>query len=168
MGYLKDSGLLAHAPEAKEMLKQFDGKIVLPLDVGLSVPGADGSLQRVESPVSGIKKGQIWDIGPQTVARYVEAIDNSHCIVMNGPVGVYELDDFSKGTKALLEAISRCDAFSLLGGGHTITALEKLGIDKKYFGYVSLSGKALIEYLCGKDLPGIAALEENEKAFPQL
>lgn len=167
MGYLKDSGLMEHVPEARELLKQFDGRIVLPVDVGLSVGAAGEGMERVESPVGEIKKGQIWDIGPQTVARYVEAINNSHCIVMNGPAGVYELDAFSKGTRALLDAIARCDAFSLLGGGHTITAIEKLGIDKKYFGYVSLSGKALIEYLCGKDLPGLAALEENERAFPK-
>jgi phosphoglycerate kinase len=169
IAYLKDSGLLAHVPEAKELLKQFDGRIVLPSDVGLSVPGdAEGSMKRVDSSVEKVTRGQIWDIGPETVRRYVEAIDNSHCVVMNGPAGVYELDDFSSGTRALLEAISRCDAFSLLGGGHTITALEKLGIDRKYFGYVSLSGKALIEYLCCQELPGLSALEENEKQFPKI
>lgn len=112
--------------------------------------------------------GQIWDIGARTIERYTEAINNSHCVVMNGPAGVYELDEFSLGTRALLEAIARCDAFSLLGGGHTITALEKLGIDRKNFGYVSLSGKALIEYLCGMELPGLAALEENKKHFPKV
>jgi phosphoglycerate kinase len=66
----------------------------------------------------------------------------------------------------VLEAIARCDAFSLLGGGHTTAAVERFGLDKKDFGYISLSGKALIEYLCGKELPGITALEENEKRFP--
>jgi phosphoglycerate kinase len=169
LAYLKDSGLIAHVPEAKELLRQFDGRVILPVDVGLSVPGdTAGSMRRVDSPVDKITKGQIWDIGPQTVKRYVEAIDNSHCVVMNGPAGVYELDDFSRGTKSLLQALSDCDAFSLLGGGHTITALEKLGIDKKHFGYVSLSGKALIEFLCNNDLPGIAALEENERLFPKI
>jgi phosphoglycerate kinase len=167
MGYLKDSGLMERVPEAKDLLAQFGGRIVLPVDVGLSVAAGDG-IKRAESPVSEIRNGQIWDIGPKTIARYVEAINNSHCIVMNGPAGVYELDEFSMGTRALLDAIARCDAFSLLGGGHTITAMEKLGIDRKYFGYVSLSGKALIEYLCGKELPGLAALEENEKSFPKV
>jgi phosphoglycerate kinase len=172
LGYLKDSKLTEHVPAAKEMLEKFKGRIFLPVDVGLSVSAPDGSsgagIQRVESPVSEIKKGQIWDIGPKTTGRYVEVINNSHCIVMNGPVGVYELEAFSKGTRALLEAIARCDAFSLIGGGHTITAMEKLGIDRKYFGYVSLSGKALIEYLCGKELPGLVALEENQKRFPKV
>ena len=95
----------------------------------------------------------------------MEAVNNSHCIVMNGPLGVYEVEGFSRGTRAVLEAIARCDAFSLLGGGHTITALERFGLDKKDFGYVSLSGKALIEFLCGRELPGLSALEENESRF---
>lgn len=170
--YLKSSGLEERVPEARELLSRFQGRIVLPVDVGLSITekgdGAEsGIIRRLESDADSIQKGQIWDIGPKTVARYKEIIDNSHCIVMNGPAGVYEIEDFAAGTKALLEAIARCDAYSLLGGGHTITALERFGIDKKYFGYVSLSGKALIEYLCGKDLPGIAALNENEKLFPK-
>jgi phosphoglycerate kinase len=161
--YLRDSGLEAQIPGAKEMLDSFDGRIHLPVDVGLS-----HNMQRLDSEVGDIRSGQIWDIGAKTIGRYVEAINNSHCIVMNGPLGVYEVEDFSKGTRAILEAISRCDAFSLLGGGHTITALERFGLDKKDFGYVSLSGKALIEYLCGKELPGIAALNENESRFAKL
>ncbi|HID72390.1 TPA: phosphoglycerate kinase, partial [Candidatus Micrarchaeota archaeon] len=65
-------------------------------------------------------------------------------------------------------AIAQGDSFSLLGGGHTLAAIEKFNIDRRYFSYVSLSGKALIEYLCGKELPGLKALEENEKKFAEL
>ena len=170
LAYLKDSGLTGKAAEAKELLDRFDGKIVLPVDVGLSVPGAAGvsppAILRQDSDVENIRKGQIWDIGPKTVERYVEVINNSHFIVMNGPAGVYEVDAFARGTKAILEAVARSDAFSLLGGGHTISAMERFGLDKKDFGYVSLSGKALIEYLCGQELPGVVALNENERAFP--
>lgn len=171
--YLKNSNLEQKVPEAKEMLEKFDGKIVLPVDVGLSVkterPDTETiKIERHEADVGSIKKGQIWDIGPKTIERYVQVINNSHYIVMNGPVGVYEVDDFAKGTKAVLEAIARCDAFSLLGGGHTVAAIEKLRIEKGHFNYVSLSGKALISYLCGEELPGLAALEENQKKFPKI
>jgi phosphoglycerate kinase len=80
-------------------------------------------------------------------------------------MGVYEMEQFAKGTKELLSAIMQSKAYSLIGGGHTLTAIAKFSMDKAHFGYVSLSGKALIEYLCGKELPAIVALEENEKKF---
>jgi phosphoglycerate kinase len=161
IGYLKDSGLMGKVPEAKSLLDEFDGKIVLPVDVGLSV-----DMKRIEADAESIRGGQIWDIGAKTIERYREIINNSHCVVMNGPAGVYELDEFSHGTKALLKTIADSDSFSLLGGGHTVSAIERFGLDKKNFGYVSLSGKALIEYMCGQTLPGIAALIENEQRFP--
>lgn len=160
LSYLEDSGLMGKVPEARALLDQFDGKIVLPIDVGLSI-----NMQRHEADSGSIRKGQIWDIGSRTIERYREVINNSHCVVMNGPAGVYELEDFSHGTKALLETVAKSDSFSLLGGGHTVSAIERFGIDKRNFSYVSLSGKALIEYMCGQTLPGIAALEENEKRF---
>lgn len=161
LSYLKDSKLMDKVPEAKAMLDTFDGKIVLPVDVGLSI-----DMQRHEADARSISKGQIWDIGSKTISRYKEVINNSHTIVMNGPAGVYELDEFSHGTKELLSTVANCDAFSLLGGGHTVSAIERFGLDKQHFSYVSLSGKALIEYLCGQTLPGLAALDENEKKFP--
>ncbi len=168
--YLRNSSLESKVPDAKRMLEKFDGKIVLPMDVGVSVkkprPDTDTiRLERKDADAGSIEGGQVWDIGEKTIERYVQVINNSHYIVMNGPLGVYEVDEFSKGTKAILEAIAKCDAFSLLGGGHTIAALERFNLDKKHFGYVSLSGKALIAYLCGEELPGIKAIEENNKKF---
>lgn len=168
--YLENSSLQSKTEDAKRLLEKFDGKIVLPLDVGLSLKrerADDGGirLERKEADVSSIDEGQVWDIGEKTIKRYVEIINNSHYIVMNGPVGVYEVDDFSKGTRSILEAIANCDAFSLLGGGHTIAALERFNLERKHFSYVSLSGKALIAYLCGEELPGIKAIEENCKSF---
>lgn len=160
MEYLEKSGLTDYVKSAKEMLDKHDGKIKLPVDVGVCI-----DMQRHDVSSDHVVKGEIWDIGEKTIQNYVEVINNSHAIVMNGPLGVYEMEDFSKGTKEVLQAIARCDAFSLLGGGHTIAALDKFDIDKKYFGYVSLSGKALIEYLCGKELPGLKELNENERNF---
>ena len=135
----------------------------MPLDVGLKIDN-----NRIERDFDKINEGEIWDIGERTIELYKKHISESKVIVMNGPAGVYEVDAFSKGTKALLEAVSQSSAFSLLGGGHTITAIERFGIDKKKYGYVSLSGKALIEFLCGKALPGIVALEESHKKFETI
>lgn len=171
MEFLKKSSLESHCDDAKEILKKFDGHIVLPVDVGLTVekPSTldDGKTERVRnnSSVDQIKEGQIWDIGPKTIELYKETIFNSHAIVMNGPAGVYEIADYSKGTHEILETIAKSDAFSLLGGGHTISALKKFNLNWKHFGYVSLAGKALIQYLSGKELAGLKALEENEQKF---
>ncbi|VVC03717.1 Phosphoglycerate kinase [Candidatus Bilamarchaeum dharawalense] len=158
--YLEDSGLMEYVPAAKELVEKNKDKIVLPVDVAVSIDN-----KRQEVDVGHIKNGQIWDIGEKTIEKYKEIIANSHTIVMNGPAGVYEIDDFAKGTRSLLEAVAKSKAFSLLGGGHTLSALDRFNLNKKHFGYVSLSGKALIEYLCGAQLPGIVALDDNEKKF---
>lgn len=157
--YLQDEGLLDHLERAKKIL-EIHG-VELPVDVGLNIDG-----KRVNVDADNIKDGEIFDIGPKTAECYANIIKNAKTIVMNGPMGVYEQPAFSAGTKAVLEAISKSKVFSLLGGGHTISAVESLGFKKEDFGYVSLSGKALIKYLCGKKLSALEALEENEKNFP--
>src|SRR3989338_5420988 len=110
-----------------------------------------------------MEKGEIFDIGPKTIAKYKEILANAKTIMINGPLGVYEIDEFATGTKEILNIIADCTNFSIVGGGHTITAIEKFGIDKTKFSYISLSGKALIEYLSGKELVGIAALKESAR-----
>lgn len=158
--YLEDSGLMKHVPEAKHLLEKYRDKMMLPLDVGLSI-----GKKRKEADVGSINTGEILDIGEKTISKYSEIINSSNIIVMNGPAGVYEDDEFALGTRAILSAVANSKAFSLLGGGHTISAIDKFNFKKNQFGYVSLSGKALIEYLCGEKLPGIVALEESEKKF---
>lgn len=158
--YIRNSGLEKYVESAKQLLLKHSKKIILPLDVALSV-----QMERHESDVTKVKHGQIWDIGEKTIQEYVNRLNDAECIVMNGPCGVYEVAAFAKGTQKVLETISNCDAFSLLGGGHTITAIERMNLKKEHFGYISLSGKALIEYLCGKSLPGLVAIEESQKNF---
>ncbi len=159
--YLAKSGVINFLHDAKEMLSAYPDKIGLPADVGLRTPHGRRDV-RIDAVPS---EGEIFDIGAETVSLYEKIINQSGVIVANGPMGVYEIPEYAKGTVAILEAISKSKAFSLLGGGHTITALERSGLKKSHFGYVSLSGKALIEFLCGKTLPGLAALDENEKRF---
>lgn len=156
--YLEKEGLLDHLERAKRIL-EIEG-LQLPVDVGLRLNG-----RRIDAGVDKIEDGEIFDIGPKTAEKYAELLKNAKSIVMNGPMGVYEQPDFATGTRVVLEAIAKSRGFSLLGGGHTTSALETLGFRKEDFGYVSLSGKALIKYLCGKKLPGLEALEENEKNF---
>lgn len=158
--FLEEGGLLKYTEECRGILNQFAEKIVLPLDFGMNVND-----KRVDVGCGKIHTGQIFDIGEKTIQKYAEILSHADTIVANGPAGVYELEEFSKGTRGVLNAIADSSAFSLLGGGHTITAIEKFRIPKDKFGYVSLSGKALIEYLCGKNLHALTALEDNGKKF---
>ena len=99
------------------------------------------------------------DIGPKTIALYAEVIKNSKTILWNGPVGVFEMDKFATGSKAVAEAIAEATskgAFSLIGGGDSVACINKFGLADKV-GYVSTGGGALLEYIEGKELPGVAA-----------
>jgi phosphoglycerate kinase len=100
----------------------------------------------------------IFDIGTKTVAEFAKFISKAKSIVVSGPMGVYENKEFNYGTKKVLEAIANSKAFSLAGGGNTIAAIEEYGLQKK-MGYISTAGGALIEFLMGKKLPGVVALE---------
>ncbi|MDD3764117.1 MAG: phosphoglycerate kinase [Nevskiales bacterium] len=100
----------------------------------------------------------ILDIGPKTRAKLAEQLKNAGTIVWNGPVGVFEYDAFAGGTKALAAAIAESDAFSLAGGGDTLAAIDKFGVADR-IGYISTGGGAFLEFLEGKTLPAVAALQ---------
>ena len=100
----------------------------------------------------------ILDIGPRTAARYADLIARAGTVVWNGPVGVFEFDAFGKGTEALARAIAASSAFSIAGGGDTLAAIDKYGVAGDV-GYISTGGGAFLEFLEGKTLPAVAALE---------
>jgi phosphoglycerate kinase len=155
--FLKEKKALLHLQKARELLEKYPGKILFPIDVAVSSGG-----KRKEIPVSSLPSpDSIMDIGRKTVKLYEEKISVAKTVMMNGPAGVYEQDEFAYGTRALLKAIEKGKAFSVFGGGHTLSALEKFQIDKKRLGYVSLAGKALIEYLSGAELPGVKIVEDG-------
>ena len=104
----------------------------------------------------------IFDIGPDSSKALEDIIKNAGTIVWNGPVGVFEFEQFSAGTKALSEAIAASDAFSIAGGGDTLAAVDKYGIADKV-SYISTGGGAFLEFLEGKTLPAVAVLEEKNK-----
>lgn len=158
--YLKQNALIKRVKEARLMLDRYSDKIALPVDVALNVNG-----KRVNASLNKIKNRPIFDIGKKTIAKYERILLKADFIFMNGPAGVYELKEFEQGTRKILNAVSMSKGFSLVGGGHTITAIEKFKIPKKRFGYISLSGKALVEYLDGKELPGLKALIKNIEKF---
>jgi phosphoglycerate kinase len=102
----------------------------------------------------------ILDIGPDTSARFADIIASAGTIIWNGPVGVFEFDQFGAGTKALAEAIAASDAFSVAGGGDTLAAIEKYGVADG-ISYISTGGGAFLEFVEGKTLPAVAILEKR-------
>ncbi len=105
----------------------------------------------------------ILDIGPETAKQFAELLKNSKTILWNGPVGVFEFDQFANGTKVLAQAIADSDAFSIAGGGDTLAAIDKYNVAEK-ISYISTGGGAFLEFVEGKVLPAVAILEERAKA----
>ncbi|MHA1664857.1 MAG: phosphoglycerate kinase [Candidatus Njordarchaeales archaeon] len=152
---LKKKGLYELVPKMQELLKKFGAKIKIPNDVAIEVDGKREEIDVSELPT----KEPIYDIGRKTVEQYSKFIEKAKTILLSGPLGVYEKNQFIAGTKEICEAIVRSKAFTLAGGGDTLAALKKLGVYEK-FSYVSLAGGAFIEYLTGAKLPGVEVLEK--------
>ena len=158
MDLLEKQGVLGLVPGIKELMATYQGKVKAPIDVAVDEDG-----KRKELPVSSLPtEFSIFDIGTQTIKQYSQIIKKAKSIVISGPPGVYEKKEFLKGTKEILEAIAASKAFSLVGGGHTVAAVQELGLADK-MSYISTAGGALIEFLMGKTLPAVAALEEDAK-----
>jgi len=102
----------------------------------------------------------IMDIGPQAAGAYAAILREAGTIVWNGPVGVFEVDAFGNGTRAVAEAIASSKAYSIAGGGDTLAAIAKYGVTDR-IGYISTGGGAFLEFLEGKTLPAVAVLEER-------
>jgi phosphoglycerate kinase len=102
----------------------------------------------------------ILDIGPKTAAQFAEILKTAGTIIWNGPVGVFEFDQFGGGTKAMAEAIAASPAFSVAGGGDTLAAIDKYGVADR-ISYISTGGGAFLEFVEGKTLPAVAILEDR-------
>jgi phosphoglycerate kinase len=142
------------AGEAKRIMKKT--KVPLPTDV-IAAPGIDasGKTKKVEAVA---KDEMILDIGPETAKAFAASLKNAGTILWNGPVGVFEKDQFAKGTEAIARAVAASKAFSIAGGGDTVAAIHKFKLDKR-IDYISTAGGAFLEFLEGKKLPAVAALE---------
>jgi len=131
--------------------------IPVPSDVVVAKAFAADAEATVKAAAEVADDDLILDIGPQTAARYATMVEQAGTVVWNGPVGVFEFDAFAKGTEALAKAIARSTAFSIAGGGDTLAAVDKFGIEAEV-GYISTGGGAFLEFLEGKELPAVAAL----------
>ena len=144
----------------RSLLESAGDRLVLPVDVvAASEFSADAAHDVVD--ISNIPADRLGlDIGPQSVALFAEAISSARTVFWNGPMGVFELAPFAAGTLGVAEAITKIDGFSVVGGGDSAAAVRTLGLDESAFGHISTGGGASLEYLEGKTLPGVAALEK--------
>jgi phosphoglycerate kinase len=149
--------------EAKAILEEFPGMVPVPADavVAREFSATAKAEQKIIADIG--PDDMILDIGPATVSALESVIASAGTIVWNGPVGVFEFDAFAGGTKAIAEAIAASPAFSIAGGGDTLAAIAKFGLEKK-IGYISTGGGAFLEFLEGKTLPAVEILEARATA----
>ncbi len=144
---------------ANEVWKIFGSRLALPLDLVCAQQVQPGQELRT-FPSHAVEDGWIaLDIGPQTVADFAQRLQGTGTIVWNGPMGVTEIPDFRAGTRGVGDAIAASGAYSLVGGGDTAAAIEAVGLSGR-FSWVSTGGGATLEYLEGRELPGVAILKE--------
>jgi len=156
---IEDLGYRAEIERAKKLLEVHGDRIVLPDSIAVREEG-----ERVDYPVNAVPEdAQVLDIGTEAIRRLAEVITTSGTVVVNGPAGLFEEEPFALGTYEILRAASSVE-FSVVGGGHSGAAVERLGIEDR-FTHISTGGGAAIEFLTGKKLPAIEALEMSRNLF---
>ena len=137
-------------------------QIVLPTDVVVA-PEFAADAEPTVVPADRIPADQLGlDIGPESGKAFADALSDARTVFWNGPMGVFEFDAFAGGTRAVAEALTKIDGLSVVGGGDSAAAVRKLGFDESAFGHISTGGGASLEYLEGKDLPGIDVLSDSD------
>ena len=155
---LYEAGFVDEAKRLMAAARERGVSLPLPVDVVVARALAEDAEADVK-PVGEVgAEDLILDIGPETVTNYRPHIAGAETIVWNGPVGVFEIDQFAEGTRAVAEAVAASGAFSIIGGGDTIAALARFGVTDRV-SYISTGGGAFLEFLEGKTLPAVAALE---------
>lgn len=156
---IDDLGYRGEIERARDLLKTYRDRILMPHSVAVREDGG-----RAECPVDAVPEdAQVLDIGSESIDRLTEAVSASGTVVVNGPAGLFEEEQFAVGTFDLLRAASTVK-FSVVGGGHSGAAIERLGIEDR-FTHISTGGGAAIEFLTGKKMPALEALEMSKKIF---
>jgi len=134
--------------------------IPIPVDVVTGKEFSGSAVASLKQVADTEDDDMIFDIGPETAKQFAEILKDAGTIIWNGPVGVFEFDQFGEGTKALAQAIADSDAFSIAGGGDTLAAVDKYDIADK-ISYISTGGGAFLEFVEGKTLPAVAMLTDR-------
>jgi phosphoglycerate kinase len=146
--------------EAKRLMDEAGDRLVLPVDVVVADAMEEGAESQTV-PVDGIPSGTMGlDIGPETVDLFEKHISGASTIFWNGPMGVFEIDAFARGTEGVARAVADSGATSVVGGGDSVAAVNKLGLEGE-MSHISTGGGASLEYVEGKELPGVAVLPDE-------
>ncbi|MDA8523452.1 phosphoglycerate kinase [Acidovorax sp. NCPPB 4044] len=159
---LAEPDLLDEARAVIEAMKARGAEVPIPTDVVVAKTFAADAPATVKAAADVAEDDLILDIGPETARKLAGQLQSAGTIVWNGPVGVFEFDAFSHGTEAIARAIAASDAFSIAGGGDTLAAIAKYGIEQQV-GYISTGGGAFLEVLEGKELPAFEILQKRAR-----
>ncbi|GAB4345980.1 MAG: phosphoglycerate kinase [Gammaproteobacteria bacterium] len=157
---LYEADLVDEARRLTEAARARGGDIPVPVDVVCGKEFSETATAELKAVDEVADDDMIFDIGPETAARFAKILKQAGTIVWNGPVGVFEFDQFGAGTEALARAIAESDAFSIAGGGDTLAAVDKYGVADR-ISYISTGGGAFLEFLEGKKLPAVEILEQR-------
>jgi len=157
---LYEQDLIDEANRLTAQAKSTDGDIPVPTDVVCGKEFDESAVATTMSVSDVAEDDMIFDIGPKTAEQFSELLKGAGTILWNGPVGVFEFDQFGEGTKALAHAIAESSAFSVAGGGDTVAAIDKYGVADQV-SYISTGGGAFLEFLEGKKLPAVEILEQR-------
>ncbi|QNP47477.1 phosphoglycerate kinase [Diaphorobacter aerolatus] len=157
---LAEPDLVGEAKAVIESMKARGAEVPIPTDVVVARNFAADAVATVKKATEVADDDMILDIGPETAAKLATQLKAAGTIVWNGPVGVFEFDQFANGTKVVAQAIADSSAFSIAGGGDTLAAIAKYGIEKD-IGYISTGGGAFLEVLEGKTLPAFEILQKR-------
>jgi phosphoglycerate kinase len=158
---LYEADLLEEAKRLIAAAKEAGSEIPIPVDVVCAKEFSETAIATIKKVADVEADDLILDIGPDTAKQYAELIKSAGTIVWNGPVGVFEIEQFSHGTQSLAKAIAESTAFSIAGGGDTLAAIDKYGINDQV-SYTSTGGGAFLEFLEGKELPAVAILKSRD------
>lgn len=157
---IKKKNLEEYIEKSKDIFKRFENKIVLPIDFAYSVSGEREEVKISSLPIDNL----LMDLGKNTISEYEAIIKDAKTVFFNGPAGVFEKTETEFGTKSILTAIAESNAFSALGGGDSIAAVNKYNLANN-ISYISTGGGALVRFLSGEELPVVKALKKAAKKF---
>ena len=159
---LYEADLVSEAQRLSKLAIDTDGDIPVPVDVVCGKEFSESASAETKSVEDVLDDDMIFDIGPRTAEMFADLLKGAGTIIWNGPVGVFEFDQFGEGTKILAKAIADSPAFSIAGGGDTVAAIDKYQVSEK-ISYISTGGGAFLEFLEGQELPAVAVLQSRVK-----